>query len=241
MLHNKSKGDLTMETKQTAQHVREVVKQEVSNLWEKQSFSDFIFDLLNRWQDEKETEDFNTYKAVIKDALSKLGYSNIIAITKKFELRFYSKVYANILYTMKLSLPDIVETSYKVIKDETIEELKPQPKAEPEVEDFPEDEVDQEELPFTNALAQLPTKMGEKVLDALKYYHKSCGELAQLRKAESILKGIVGKTNYAILDLTPGAEKYEITDKAFSKVFKNKSCGSWKSIVNNSKAFVYEF
>jgi hypothetical protein len=136
----------------------------------------------------------------------------------------------------------------KVTKDELVEEatkivekVQPKEKQNFEVETFPEDEVDQEEIDFIKVIAKLPNKLVEKVQDAMILLETSADKFEQCRKAESILKGLVGKENYAIIDLTPGEEKIEITDKHFEYVVKNKSCGTWKHIVNDSNIFVYTF
>ena len=121
---------------------------------------------------------------------------------------------------------------------------KKQPKVvetKPIVETFPESEVVQNELEFLSAIARLPKNLFELTQKAMRHYKVSGSQFSQLRKTLDILKDLVGHYNYVIVDLTSGKEKVELTDATFTKVFKNKSCGTWKHIMNDENIYVYQF
>ena len=87
----------------------------------------------------------------------------------------------------------------------------------------------------------LSNKTYTKIQKAFSHYQIDVHNIEPVEKTLEDLKALVGNKNYIIIDNTLNNEKYEITDKSFSKVFKNRSCGTWEQIVSNENAFVFTF
>ena len=192
--------------------------------------------LAQRWEDESSYEDKEDYIQAYKNLFKQ--YSKVdVRMGKissiKIQLNAEQVAIIRIGKTIKLSIKQPAPKTTKQSPITTLETNKSIISEEPQ--------TTKSSLEFLTAISKLPSNLLDKVLAALKYYKVSGNQFVELRKTEQILKDLPGHKNYAIIDLTPENQRFEITDEKFSKVFRNKSCGSWKSIVNNEDVYVYIF